>query len=92
MARSDNRIAPSQARDFADYAQEFLRRNGQYQREFAQLAGMRDDAAKTTAAFRMAHRWGLEFPHRSRRRTNDFPCDLAVRRLRACGNPYRLHQ
>lgn len=65
MARSDNRNRQSQPRDFADYAQEFLRRNGQYQRVFARLAGMRDNAAATPAAVRMAHTWGLEFPYRS---------------------------
>ena len=65
MARSDSRNLQSQPRDFAHYAQEFLRRNGQYQREFARLQGVPDNAAATAVALRMAHSWGLEFPYRS---------------------------
>lgn len=62
MARSDNPHPQAHALDFADYAQEFLRRNSEYQRQFARLAGVRGDAAATPAAIRMAHTWGLAFP------------------------------
>lgn len=62
MARSDNRNARRHAHDFADYAQEFLRRNSAYQRQFARLSGVRKGAGDMAAAVRMAHTWGLEFP------------------------------
>lgn len=61
MARSDDRHPQGQTQDFADYAQEFLRRNSEYRRQFARLAGMGESAKKSSAALRMAHTWGLEF-------------------------------
>ncbi|WP_181443569.1 DUF6499 domain-containing protein [Porphyrobacter sp. YT40] len=63
MARSDDRHPQRQSQDFADYAQEFLRRNSEYRRQFARLAGMGDSARDSSAALRTAHPWGLEFPH-----------------------------
>ncbi|WP_264393688.1 transcriptional regulator domain-containing protein [Porphyrobacter sp. ULC335] len=66
MARSESRYRQPDTHDFADYAQEFLRRNREYQRQFARLAGTRASAGESSAAHRMAHAWGLEFPLRSR--------------------------
>jgi Family of unknown function (DUF6499) len=48
--------------DFADFAQEFLRRNPQYRRQYRQIIedGVLDTAADRCAA--MANSWGLHFP------------------------------
>lgn len=50
--------------DYADFAQEFLRRNPQYCREYhalmARIAEGACDEERELAA--LAHRWGLSFP------------------------------
>lgn len=50
------------AHDFADFAQEFLRRNPDYRAQYARL----DEAASLTPGSStctgMARSWGLEFP------------------------------
>lgn len=62
MALSGDRESPSCLPDFAEFAQEFLRRNGEYRRQFAELAYEREGHAHAPAARRMARFWGLEFP------------------------------
>jgi Family of unknown function (DUF6499) len=48
--------------DFADFAQEFLRRNPLYRRQYQMIAV--DDGLKVTSkdCIAMAHSWGLTFP------------------------------
>lgn len=63
--------------DFADFAQEFLGRNPEYQAQYERLgnAACRDPGARAT--IEMAHSWGLEFPFRARHERLGKPCDLA---------------
>ncbi len=62
MALSGDRNSNPEPLDFADYAQEFLRRNSEYRRQFARLATMRNSAERMAAARRIGRRWGLVFP------------------------------
>lgn len=65
--------SPSSADDFAHldlagFAQEFLRRNPDYCREYHALARARPpaDLAQDADMIAMARRWGLSFPVRAR--------------------------
>ncbi|MDR6849946.1 MULTISPECIES: transcriptional regulator domain-containing protein [Alphaproteobacteria] len=67
---SDERRGRSSARrnlDFAGFAQEFLRRNPDYRRDFLALSANAPSAAPATEAEVMARRWGLCFPVRAGR-------------------------
>jgi hypothetical protein len=48
--------------DFADFAQEFLRRNGRYQNEFRQLVECQRLGVGFPDCLAMARSWGLLFP------------------------------
>jgi hypothetical protein len=64
--------------DYADFAQEFLRRNPDYQRDyadtFARIASQPLGAEAEKEG--LAGRWGLRFPHRSRVRSAVLPSAL----------------
>jgi hypothetical protein len=62
MAKSAHRDDNSSPRDFADFAQEFLRRSPDYQRDYDQLVRQRVGGLRSSAGRRMAMPWGLEFP------------------------------
>lgn len=49
--------------DFADFAQEFLRRNQVYQREHTAIAGFAQQDPTAFVCKEMARFWGLVFPH-----------------------------
>lgn len=53
--------------DYADFAQEFLRRNADYQRDYAETAQRIADhpEIKPQEEEGLAGRWGLSFPLRS---------------------------
>jgi hypothetical protein len=55
--------------DYADFAQEFLQRNAEYQRDYAEMQQRITDSPETTQAEEegLAERWGLSFPHSPRR-------------------------
>lgn len=48
--------------DYADFAQEFLRRNPDYRLQYRQLGEAAVMALGTSGYREMAHHWGLEFP------------------------------
>ncbi|MBU2605202.1 MAG: hypothetical protein KKC43_04850 [Alphaproteobacteria bacterium] len=48
--------------DFADFAQEFLRRNPEYRAQYSKLDGSLHLAPDSKACKEIAHAWGLEFP------------------------------
>lgn len=62
MAQSAYLESQSYAFDFADYAQEFLRRNPAYRRAYDQLLTQKGRGLRSSAGRRMALSWGLEFP------------------------------
>ena len=47
--------------DFVDFAQEFLRRNTDYQAQFFRLCKGQDPDLESPAFRKMAQSWGLEF-------------------------------
>lgn len=49
----------------AGFAWEYLRRNGDYRRDFQKISAARADGGALEA---FVKRWGLRFPQRSRRR------------------------
>lgn len=55
--------------DLADFAQEFLRRNAEYQRDFAATEehAAADPGKADAEREGLARRWGLSFPLRSER-------------------------
>lgn len=65
-------VAADQYRDHdhADFAQEFLQRNAAYRLDYAETKdAIADDPARAPAKEEgLAGRWGLSFPHRTRRR------------------------
>lgn len=66
--------------DLADFAQEFLRRNPDYRRDYAEVQ-QRVAARRTSRQAEMeglARRWGLSFPVRARRRRNRSPRALVA--------------
>lgn len=48
--------------DFPGYAQEFLRRNPDYRRQYMQMTAGIDDGAPPELQEVMARKWGLNFP------------------------------
>mgnify|MGYP007034352963 CR=1 FL=1 len=54
--------------DFADFAQEFLRRNAEYRRDHAETIARIADHPQTEKQEQegLAGRWGLSFPHQSK--------------------------
>lgn len=52
--------------DFIDFSQEFLRRNPDYQGQYAQLGEAARYAHDSEACVAMAHAWGLEIPFLAR--------------------------
>ena len=51
--------------DYADFAQEFLRRNADYRRDFADMMNRITENPSVEQVERegLAGRWGLRFPH-----------------------------
>jgi hypothetical protein len=68
--RSDASATRYANHDYADFAQEFLRRNPDYRRDFAATKDrMADNPAAALAEQEgLAGRWGLSFPQRAARR------------------------
>lgn len=62
MAQSAHLESKSYVFDFADYAQEFLRRNPAYRRDHDKLVKQQGGGLRSSAGRRMALSWGLEFP------------------------------
>lgn len=58
-----NKESDSTRLDFPGFAQEFLRRNPEYRRDYESV--MSDPEGDPTAQEVMARRWGLCFPGRS---------------------------
>ena len=48
--------------DFPGYAQEFLRRNPDYRRQYEQMTAGIDEGAPLVLQEVMARKWGLSFP------------------------------
>lgn len=69
------------AHDFADFAQEFLRRNGDYQREWAEIDKHAVEASGHPDHLKegLAGRWGLCFPLRARRQARSKPSSVVAR-------------
>src|SRR3546814_9447635 len=65
--------------DYADFAQEFLRHNNEYRRQYARYAARRNGASsKETLSTGFARRWGLVFSDRSRCFRRSVSCALAA--------------
>lgn len=66
--RSSSRADDFASLDYADFAQEFLRRNDDYRRDYRQMMqSLREGQVAPTAACEdLARRWGMDFPMRSR--------------------------
>jgi hypothetical protein len=69
--RSNASAAHYADHDYADFAQEFLRRNRDYQSEYASTNERIATNPITASAEEegLAGRWGLRFPQRAKRRT-----------------------
>lgn len=65
MSKSANHQHQYEGYDFADFAQEFLRRNPDYQAGYEQLRGAACLNPGSMACRQMAHAWGLEIPFRA---------------------------
>lgn len=65
MAQSRDRKIGEYSLDFPDYAQEFLRRNQDYKRQYSDLQAEREAGLRPSVLQRMARSWDLEFPDRS---------------------------
>lgn len=77
-----DRATPYAQHDFPDFAQEFLRRNGEYRAQHA--AASRDADTEN-----FSRTWGLHFPVRSVFQSEERACVLASRRLPFCSAPHR---
>ncbi|PHR11657.1 MAG: hypothetical protein COA41_20015 [Sphingopyxis sp.] len=51
--------------DYMDFAQEFLRRNPDYQAQYRNIVSGNKQRATQDETMRMARTWGLEFPRPS---------------------------
>ncbi|MGB5779077.1 MAG: DUF6499 domain-containing protein [Allopontixanthobacter sediminis] len=79
MAHATARDAQTSNFDFSDFAQEFLRRNPAYKNQYASLCSRSTKDKKSSAGWRMARSWGLEFPVRSECFGRRLPCNLEKR-------------
>lgn len=74
--------------DFSGFAQEFLRRNRDYRRQYAGLGGLAELDPLAPKCQEMARTWGLTFPDLPQRRRRSQSGDLAIghraRGHRAC--------
>jgi Family of unknown function (DUF6499) len=66
--RSASTAAQYAEHDYADFAQEFLRRNAEYRRDYANIAAkaIADPDAASIELEGLAGRWGLRFPCKPR--------------------------
>ncbi|WP_232730269.1 transcriptional regulator domain-containing protein [Novosphingobium kunmingense] len=71
--------------DFSGFAQEFLRRNRDYQRQYAALGGLTELDPLAPNCQEMARSWGLTFPDLPKPRRRSQSGDLAVGH-RPCGH------
>ena len=77
--RSQTIAAETANLDYADFAQEFLRHNKEYRRQYARYAARRNGASsKETLSTGFARRWGLVFPDRSPGFRGRLSCALAA--------------
>jgi len=65
MTRSSDRIKHYSRHDFPDFAQEFLRRNPEYRKQFQSLSPSAEAGSSSIASDRVARAWGLHFPVQS---------------------------
>lgn len=66
--------------DYADFAQEFLHRNADYRRDYAETQGRIASFPGTGHEERegLSRRWGLSFPHRSASKSAPEPSTLVA--------------
>lgn len=77
--RSASRADDFASLDYADFAQEFLRRNDDYRRDYRRMMeSLREGQVAPSAACEdLARRWGMDFPLRPRRAGEVRPCAVA---------------
>jgi hypothetical protein len=69
--------------DYADFAQEFLHRNADYRRDFAETQERiaRFPSVEHYEKEGLSRRWGLSFPHRSASKSAPEPGPLVAQRI-----------
>lgn len=69
--------------DYADFAQEFLHRNADYRRDYAETKERiaRFPAVEHHEKEGLSRRWGLSFPHRSASKSAPEPGPLVAQRI-----------
>lgn len=77
MSKSADHQRQYEGYDFADFAQEFLKRNPEYRAQYERLGNAACLNPGSMACRQMAHPWGLEFPFHARFERLGKPCDLA---------------
>jgi hypothetical protein len=77
MGRSGTEQADYANFDFADFAQEFLRRNEAYRQEYAAIAELIQQDPTAPISREMARSWGLVFPHSPGRQCSCGTCGVA---------------
>ena len=73
--------------DYADFAQEFLHRNADYQRDHAEtlISIAKFPNTEVDEKEGLSRRWGLSFPHRSRSGPTREACALVAAGCPRCG-------
>lgn len=77
MDRTATQQAEYAAFDFADFAQEFLRRNQAYRREYTAIEKLAGQDPSAPSCQEMARAWGLVFPDRAGRQRGVRTCRVA---------------
>ena len=69
--------------DYADFAQEFLNRNADYRRDYAETKERiaRFPSVEHHEKEGLSRRWGLSFPHRSASKSAPKPGPLVAQRI-----------
>lgn len=69
--------------DYADFAQEFLHRNADYRRDYAETEERiaRFPSVEHHEKEGLSRRWGLSFPHRSTSKSAQEPGPLVAQRI-----------
>jgi Family of unknown function (DUF6499) len=69
--------------DYADFAQEFLQRNADYRRDYAETKERiaRFPSVEHHEKEGLSRRWGLSFPHRSASKSAPEPGPLVAQRI-----------
>ncbi|WP_234190150.1 transcriptional regulator domain-containing protein [Shinella sp. NM-101] len=76
--------------DVADVAWEWLRRNREYQQDFALYLRTKNDEERSVRASGMTERWGLRFPRPSKPHGPDPVCILDARSRRRHPSPCEI--